>query len=756
MAVMCNTDQHPYRDSEVPVEDRVEDLLGRMTIEEKIAQMGGSYLIDVLDDYEFSEEKLKRKIEEMEIGAIHNFVWESYDDPKLTIELNIEVANSVQRYLVEQTRLGIPAIITAEGVHGHWAHNATVFPHAIAMSSTWNPEIVRQMAEVVARESRAAGVSQLLSPNLDLAREPRWGRVQETYGEDPFLVTKMGLAYIRGAQGTGVRVDGEHCATTVKHFAGHGSPESGINISPVSVGPREMEATFLPPFEAAVKEAGCLCVMPAYHEIDGIPLAGHKHYVTDVLKKRWGFLGYTYSDWGCVQMLHDYHRVAPSLEAAGKMALTAGMDVEAPRSCWGKKLLDLVERGEVSVDHIDEAVRRILRVKFLLGIFENPYADIARARSVRNCPEHRAIARRAAQESIVLLKNENNLLPLKGDISSIAVIGPNADAAQLGNYSGWNDNLVTPLQGVRNRVPESVTVKYARGCGLWESDISGFDEAVEVASGSDVAVVVVGESTVICTEGTDVSDIELAGVQLDLVKALHATGTPTVVVLSNGRQLAIPWIAENVSAIIEMWFAGEEQGNALADILFGDVNPSGKLTVSLPRSTGHIPVFYNKKPSAVGYYKHPGSPDKPGRDYALSSPTPLFEFGHGLSYTTFEYSDLTISSKVIEPSGKVSVSVRVSNTGPVSGAEVVHLYLTDLYSSVEVAARQLRGFEKVWLEPGETRVVEFELGFDELSLVNRDMMRVVEPGEFEVGVGELRGVFEVAQGGALPVFSERI
>lgn len=733
--------QYPYRNPDLPVESRLEDLLNRMTLEEKVAQMGGSFLLDLLDDDHYCEDNLKQKIEDMEIGALHNF---NYDDPKLTMELQMETVNAVQRYLVEQTRLGIPAMITAEGVHGHWAHNATVFPHAIAMASTWNPELIRQMAEVVAREARATGVSQLFSPNLDLAREPRWGRVQETYGEDPYLVTQMGMAYIRGAQGSSRPCDGEHCATTVKHFVAHGSPESGINISPVSVGPREVEATFLRPFEVAVKEGGALCVMPAYHEIDGMPLACHRHYLTEVLKQRWGFQGYTYSDWGSVGMLHTHHRVAPSLSAAGKQALASGLDMEAPRSCWGKMLLHLANTGAISVDHIDDAVRRILRVKFLLGLFEHPYADMPKAVAVRNSNEHRAIARQAAQESIILLKNEDHLLPLDGAISSIAVIGPNADVAQLGNYSGWNDNLVTPLAGIQHRVAAGVSVVYARGCGLWESDTSGFAEAVDAARQCDVAVVVVGESTVLCTEGTDTNDLALAGVQLDLVKAVQATGTPTIVVLVNGRPLAIPWIAEHVPAILELWFGGEEQGNALADVLFGDVNPSGKLTVSLPRSTGHLPAFYNKKPSALGYYQQPGTFDKPGRDYALCSPTPLFAFGHGLSYTTFNYSHLGITPEVIDSSGEVTVSVTVTNTGQVRGAEVVQLYLTDVYSSVEIPVRQLRGFDKVWLNPGEERVIRFHLGADDMALVDWDMQRVVEPGEFTVSIGGLTGTFEVA------------
>lgn len=734
--------QYPYKDSSQPVARRVEDLLGRMTLEEKIAQTGASHFSAIVENYRLNTKKLKAIISNLAIGSVHPFSW-SDDKPQLTIDLNMEITNKVQKYLLENTRLGIPAIITGEGVHGHWAHNATVFPHSIAMASSWNPGLLKRMAEAVVRECRAAGIGQVLSPVLDLAREPRWGRVQETYGEDPYLAERMGVAFIKGAQGEGSDIDCEHCAATAKHFLAHGSPESGINISPVSVGPREVKQLYMKPFAAAVKEAGVLSVMPAYHEIDGLPLACHREYLTKVLKHEWGFTGYTYSDWSSIKMIHDYHFIAPSFDEAGKMALEAGMDMDAIMGCYGRKLFKLAREGSVSVQTIDEAVRRILRVKFLLGLFENPYADIKKARKVRNCAEHRRLARQAAQESIILLKNEGGLLPLGDDVKSIAVIGPNADNVQLGDYSGWNSNLVSPLQGIKNRAPEGTEVRYARGCGLWERNTDGFVAAVDIARRSDIAIVVVGESAAICTEGNDVNDLELAGVQLDLVKAILETGTPTAVVLVNGRPLAIFWIAAHAPAILETWFAGEEQGNALADILWGDINPSGKLPVSLPRSTGHIPSFYNKKPSALGIYKKPGTPEKPGRDYVFSSPTPLFEFGFGLSYTRFEYANLKVTPDKIRPAGEVRVSVNVQNIGKRAGAEVVQLYINDVYSSVEIPVKQLKRFEKVWLKPGEERTVRFTLGPADLALVNRSMEWEVEPGEFEVMVGGLKSAFEV-------------
>ncbi|MCL5736714.1 MAG: glycoside hydrolase family 3 C-terminal domain-containing protein, partial [Actinobacteria bacterium] len=541
----------------------------------------------------------------------------------------------------------------------------------------------------------------------------------------------------QGVQGEAPIIDDEHCGATAKHYLGHGSPESGINIAPVSVGPREVRQLFVRPFESARKEAGVLSVMPAYHEIDGIPVACSRQYLTDLLRAELGFEGYTYSDWGAVEMIHNHHRVAGSLQEAGRMALEAGMDMDSPTQCYGRKLLDLVGQGRVSADLIDTAVRRILGVKLLLGVFERPYADIAKARRVRNCPEHRELALRAARESIVLLKNEGGLLRLKDSIRSIAVIGPNADAVQLGDYSGWNESLVSPLAGIRNRVAEGVEIRHARGCGIWERDKDGFGAAVAAAAGCDVAVVVVGESTEICSEGTDTNDLELPGVQLDLVKAVCETGTPVVVVLLNGRPLAIPWIAEHADAVLEVWFAGEEQGNAIADVIFGHINPSGKLPVSLPRSTGHVPCFYNKKPSALGYYKQPGSPEKPGRDYVFSSHTPLYEFGFGLSYTQFAYGDLVVTPERVGPDGEVSVSVQVENAGSRRGTEVVQLYLNDVYSSAETPVKELKRFERVWLDPGERRVVHFTLGPADLALVGRDMKWMVEPGDFEVLVGGL-------------------
>lgn len=731
----------PYRDPNLPVEHRVEDLLARMTLEEKIGQLAANYLDSVLDDGKFSQEKMEEVVQKLGIGALHSFRWHVNKDTPL----QMLVWNQAQEYLVENTRLGIPAILTGEGVHGHLSYGATIFPHAIALASTRDPELVHEVATVVAKESRAAGVSQILSPVFDLAREPRWGRCQETYGEDQHLASRMGVAFIKGLQGRGPAIDIEHVAATAKHFAAHGSPEAGINIAPVRTGERQLRDTYLPPFEAAVREAGVLSVMPAYHEIDGIPCACSKFLLTKVLREEWGFKGYTYSDWESVKMLHNFHLTAHSQAEAGKQALEAGMDIEAPEPiCYGRNLLELVESGEVAIATVDEAVRRVLRVKFLIGLFENPYCDPDYAKKIRNCAPHRALARKVARESATLLKNEGGLLPLRKDLPSIAIIGPNADAVRLGDYSGTNDNLVTLLKGIKAAVSPGTTVRHAQGCGVFELDTSGIAEAVEIARESDVVVLALGESNEICYEGVDQTDLELPGVQMELVKAVCATGKPVAAVLMNGRPLSISWMAENVPAILEVWYAGEEAGSGIADVLFGDFNPCGKLPVSIPRSVGHVPSYYDHKPSARGIYHKPGEPGKPGNDYVFSPPTPLYEFGHGLSYTTFEYSDLRVEPGEIRPGGEVTASITVRNTGSRAGSEVVHFYLTDLVSTVTTPVKCLKHFHKLHLDPGESQVVSFTLKPADLALLDRNMEWVVEPGEFEVAVGGLTARFVVS------------
>jgi len=742
-----------YQDSSQPVETRVRDLLGRMTLEDKIRQMGMANSVDFVKAGRFSPTLARKFFKGTGIGALQ--------DPRLEPRTSGELVNELQKFLAKNTRLGIPALVVSECLHGHMSQGATIFPQAIGLASTWNADLLQEVAAVAAKEARSVGVSQALSPDLDLARDPRWGRVEETYGEDPYLCSRMGVAYIKGLQGERPTVDGEHLIATTKHFAAHGSPEGGVNLAPVSAGPRELRELYLPAFKAAIVEAGALSVMPAYSELDGVPCSGSKLLLTKILREEWGFRGYTFSDYGAIHMLAAMHRTASDLTEAGKQALEAGMDMEAPLiAAFGDRLSKLVRRGQVPVELIDQAVSRILRVKFLAGLFENPYADPKRAVKVVNNPRHRRLARQAAQEAVILLKNEHDLLPLDRNIESIAVIGPNADVAQLGDYSIEKDQVVTPLEGIRRAVSRKTKVIHAKGCGICELSRKGFDEATAAAERAQAAIVVVGGSSMVrsgigwgtgdkgghvatCGEGFDRTDLNLPGVQQELVEAVAQTETPTIVVLVNGRAYSIPWIAEHIPAILEAWYPGEEGGNALADVIFGKINPSGRLPVSIPRAVGQLPVCYNHKPSARGYYHRPGSPGNPGRDYVFMDTKPLFEFGHGLSYTKFRYSNLRVVPSRIARAGTVNVSVDVRNVGRREGKEVVQLYVNDLVSSVTTPVKALRGFRKITLKPGQLETVRFTLTPADLALLNEHMEWTVEPGAFEVIVAGLKKRFEV-------------
>ena len=748
----------PYKNRALGVDERARDLLGRMTLEEKAAQMLMFDLALFMKKQGELGGIFKKKLGGMGIGCLQ--------EPR-TFEpgQRIKALNYVQRYLLERTRLGIPAIIVGECLHGHMAKRATIFPQAIALASTWNPKLVGQAAKIAALEARATGLVQAFAPDLDLARDPRWGRVEETYGEDPYLVARMGVAYIKSMQGKGPLIDRKHLVCTAKHFAVHGSPEAGVNLAPVAAGLREIRTVYLPPFEAAVKEAGVLAIMPAYSELDGIPASASKWLLTEVLRNEWGFRGYVFSDYCAISMLANFHRTAHSAAEAGAQAIKAGMDLEAPAEyAFGKELLKLVRNGKVSVALINQAVERIVRIKFITGLFENPYADAAVAARVINCPEHRRAARKIAEESIILLKNQDRILPLAKNLDSIAVIGPNADAPRYGDYSWLKTDGITPLQAIRAAVSRKTKVFYAVGCGVHETSRKDIPEAVETARRSKVAVVIVGDNSGLtggvgwggeegiaatCGEGYDRTELTLPGVQGELVKAVFATGTPVVLVLIHGRPVAEPWIYENVPAVVDAWYLGEQGGFALADVLFGKVNPSGRLPVSIPQSVGHVPACYNSKPSARGYYHNPGSPEKPGQDYVFSSPAPLFEFGHGLGYSQFKYSKLRVSPRKISFKSPVEVAVNVANIGRRDGKEVVQLYLRDKISSVTTPVKSLVGFEKISLRSGKNKTVRFKLMPSALALFDENMQWRVEAGEFEIFVGGLKETFAVTSGGVL-------
>ena len=743
-----------YLDSRCSTDRRTKDLLERMTLEEKVRQMGFADCAQFARKGKFSVTLAGDFFKGLGVGGLQ--------DPRMNPKTSVELVNSIQKFLMNNTRLGIPALICSECLHGHMSPGATVFPQAIGLAGSWNTELLTKIAAAIAKEARAVGACQALSPDLDLARDPRWGRVEETYGEDPYLVGRMGVAYIKGLQGTGPSVDRQHLVATVKHFAAHGSPQGGINIAPVPVGERELRDTYLEPFKASITEAGALSVMPAYSEFDGMPCSASKFLLRKILREEWGFHGYVFSDYGATEMLCSTHKTAADAAEAARQSLEAGLDMEAPIIwAYGQELISLVRRGKISMELIDQAVSNILRVKFLAGLFENPLADPKRVSEILNSPRHRRLSRRAAQESIVLLKNKSDLLPLDKKIKSLAVIGPNADVAELGDYCIPKPSAVTPLEGIRKAVSSKTRISYAPGCDLFELSKDGFAAAVQAAEESEVAIVFVGESSMslggvgwviegkatrpsLCGEGYDQADLNLAGVQQELIEAVVATGTPTVVILINGRPMNISWIAEHVPAIVEAWYPGEEGGHAIADIIFGKVNPSGKLPISFPRSVGQIPNYYNHKPTARGCYHQPGQPGKPGRDYVFVQTSPLLEFGYGLSYTKFKYSNLRLKTSKIATDGQITVSVQVQNIGRREGKETVQLYINDVISSTTTPVKALRGFRKINLKPKEKETVSFILTEKDLSLINEDMQRVVEPGVFEVMIGGLKKRFKIS------------
>ena len=728
-----------YRDPYLPIEQRVSDLLAHMTLEEKLAQLTVFGQIDAVVAGTFSLDHLA-EVAANGAGAVSRLGLNR--SPADTVA----IYNQIQEYLMEHTRLGIPAFAIDEALHGLMAQGSTFFPQAIGLASTWNPDLVHEVFTATAAEMRARGGNYALTPVLDLARDPRWGRTEETYGEDPYLVSRLGVAAIRGLQGDHLPIDQQHVIATAKHFAVHGQPEGGRNAAPANYAERDIREFFLVPFKAAVIEAQVQSVMASYNEINGIPAHINHWLLRDVLRQEWGFGGFITSDGGGIRHLVTEHHVAADTAEAARKVLQAGVDFELD-TCFAT-LLPQVREGVVPEALIDKAVARVLRAKFLLGLFEQPYADAAYAERLTNCGGHRQLAVRAAHQAIVLLKNEGNLLPLdRHTLKSIVVIGPNAAVAHLGGYSAEPAYSVSVLDGIRHKVGEAVNVVYAEGCRItagvqgwqaWWNDavVSGDpveDEtriaaAVAAVRSVDVALVVVGENEALCREGWsedhlgDRDNLDLPGRQDDLVKAVVATGVPTIVLLINGRPLSINWIAEHVPAILEGWYLGQETGTAVADVLFGDVSPGGKLPITFPRSVGQIPAYYYRKSSAQ-------------RSYLFNPSGPLFSFGHGLSYTTFEYRDLKVTPAQIKPGGTAIVSVRVINTGQRACDEVVQLYVRDQISSVTRPVKLLQGFRRITLAPSTDQTIEFEITPDQLSFLDAHLVRIVEPGLFDLMVG---------------------
>ncbi|MEA4822599.1 MAG: glycoside hydrolase family 3 N-terminal domain-containing protein [Clostridiaceae bacterium] len=733
-----------YQDAVYTPEERVADLLPRMTLDEKLQQMRlfcnpGAFF----PEYQFSEEKLLPHLSRC--GAIY-----CTDSPPA------QFINAMQDYFLHKTRLGIPVAVHSESLHGAMHRDATVFPQALGLGATRNPDLITEMADIIGMEVHAAGVRQTYAPNLDLSRDPRWGRVEENYGEDPYLTSRLGVAYIKALQSHGI-------AASPKHYVAHGTPESGVNIGPVHAGERELRETLAVPFEKAFTEAGALSVMPAYSELDGVPVHASYFLMTKLLREEFGFQGHAVSDFGAISMLRGVHHVAEDAKTAGLMALRAGIDVEAPAPFgFADCLKQAVESGEVPMALIDQAVSRVLYVKFKTGLFEDPYVPLDAAARMHT-PKAIDCARRVACETAVLLKNDG-LLPLPSAPGKVAVIGPNAAYTQLGDYTLHECALrgVSVKQAFEERLRVE-NVLYSRGSHIAFENPALLAEAVEKAKAADVAVVVLGDNSsyyhekwgdddtgrppvVTCGEGYDITDLDLPAAQERLLEAVYATGTPVVLVLMSGRPHSIVWAKAHIPAILEAWYPGEQGGYAIADLLFGDVNPSGKLPISIPQSVGHIPCYYNRKVSAFNIYKLPGTSEVPGRDYVFSSPEPLYPFGYGLSYTTFSYANLTVTPDTVTPSGTVTVTVDVTNTGGRAGKETVELYLRDRVCRITPFVRRLRGFTKLTLSPGETKTAVFTLSFEDFAFINEQMLREVEPGVFDVEIAALKDSFTVIHG----------
>lgn len=844
--------KYPYQNPELPVKLRVQDLLNRMSLEEKIRQMDMYSGDHFKEKGQFSKSKTKDKIGKLGVGAIHDVYPES-----------AKMINDLQSYVIKNNRWGVPALIMCEMLHGYLGEGATAFPMSIGLGSTWDTTLMERLGQVIGTEARVHGVHFGLGPVLGVGREPRWGRVAETFSEDAYLASEIGVAMIKGIQGDTLASNSSIIAEP-KHFAVHSYPQGGGNSSPVLVGERTARTDFLPVFEKAYVEGGALGAMCAYSELDGIPCAANKWLLTEVLRDEWDFKGIVISDLGAIKYVQTTHYVSDSPKESIRQAISAGVDMQFydfPNAFWQKTIRELVEEGKLGIDDINRAAGGVLRLKFILGLFENPFTDQKLINENFHSKENQKLALEAGHKSICLLKNEKHLLPLDKNINRIAVIGPNANASLLGGYSVRNKKATTVLEGIKGLVGPDVKVDYDEGVPLiikgqiidgaslrspdetqqglkgeyfnnmrldgepivtrmdkqldfdwpwapgpgvnpdqfsvrwtgvlqpkesfegwiglssddgirmwiddqlvidnwtkgstnivthpmqviankkykiriemweggwgarahlrWNLKKVNMQPAIDIAKQADVAIVVLGESNELVEENRDVATLDLHGKQLELIQAIYATGTPVVCILMNGRPLSVNWINSHIPAIIEGWFPGEFGGQAIADVLFGDYNPAGRLSITFPKSVGQLPIYYNQKPSAI-------------HRYVAESEDPLYPFGYGLSYTTFSYENITLSSTKIRVGEAIEVSVKVTNTGERDGEEVVQLYINDVYSSVSTPKKTLKGFQRIFLKKGESKNIAFSLTPDDLSLWNRDMQKIVEPGTFEVMIG---------------------
>ncbi|HEY1662399.1 MAG TPA: glycoside hydrolase family 3 N-terminal domain-containing protein [Verrucomicrobiae bacterium] len=746
-----------YQDRKVPAEKRVRDLLGRMTLEEKAAQMmcvwqEKSKFLNASGDFDLEKARANFKKghgigqvgRPSDAGAPATEPWKGKKARAMA-----ELTNAIQKFFIENSRLGIPVFFHEECLHGHAAHDGTSFPQPIGLGATFNPDLVEKLFTMTAEETRVRGAHQALTPVVDVARDPRWGRVEETYGEDPYLVSRLGIAAVRGFQGDGKFQNKNRVIATLKHFAAHGQPESGMNCAPVNVSERVLRETFLFTFREAIEKGGALSVMASYNEIDGVPSHASEWLLRDVLRKEWKFKGFVVSDYYSIWELSyrpdtHGHFVAKDKREACELSVKAGVNIEFPEPDCYLHLVELVRKRVLKESQLDELIAPMLLWKFKMGLFDDPYVDPGVAAKIVASDANRKLALQAARETITLLKNDGNLAPLDLDkFKTIAVIGPNANRSLLGGYSGAPKQEVTVLEGIRAKAGARAKVLYSEGCkitrpGSWQQDEvfesdpaedrKQIAEAVEVAKQADVIVLAIGGNEQTSREAWnlkhmgDRTSLDLVGRQDELVAAMLATGKPVVVFLFNGRPLSINQVAEKVPAIFECWYLGQECGHAVADVLFGDFNPGGKLPITVPRSAGHLPAFYNYKPSAR-------------RGYLFADVSPLFAFGFGLSYTTFRFSKVRLKHKKIRANGSTQVLVDVANTGKRAGTETVQMYLRDLVSSVTRPIKELKGFQKIELRAGETKTVALDITPDSLAFYDINMKYVVEPGDFEIMVG---------------------
>lgn len=741
---------YQYKNPKLSSEERTLDLLSHMTLEEKVGQLLcplGWEMYDKQDDKVTHSEKFEKLVKERHIGMLWaTFRADPWTQKTLENGLNPELAakanNALQRYIIENTRLGIPIFLAEECPHGHMAIGTTVFPTAIGQAATWNPFLIGIMSAIIAKETRTQGAHIGYGPVLDLAREPRWSRVEETYGEDPVLIASMGEAFVKGL-GSGNLKQQNALISTLKHFVAYGVPEGGHNGNSNSIGLRDLNENYLPPFEKAVK-SGALSVMTAYNSVDGIPCTANEYLLKDILVKEWGSKGFTVSDLGSIEGLKGSHHVVENIQDAAILAINSGLDCDLGGNAF-VNLIDAVKKGMIEESLIDEACAKILKLKFDMGLFENPYVDEKLAAKNVRTIENIAFARQIARESIVLLENRNNTLPLNKNIKKVAVIGPNADNMynQLGDYTAPQEssNVKTVLDGLKAILKPS-QIEYVKGCAIRDTTNLEIDKAAAAAQNADVAIIVVGGSSArdfktkyIDTgaavtdinsvsdmesgEGYDRANLDLMGKQLELLKAVEATGTPIIVIYIQGRPLNMNWASKNADALLSAWYPGQEGGNAIADVLFGKYNPAGRLPMSIARSVGQLPIYYNRRTPA-------------SHDYVEMSAKPLYSFGYGLSYSSFAYSNLQVNQ---QDRYTYHVEVDIKNTGAYSGDEVVQLYLRDEVASTVQPIKQLKAFERIDLLKGETKTVKFDLTENDFSIIDKHMQRVVEPGKFTIMIG---------------------